>query len=71
MTVLLGEAAADFFTEGGLILRKGHGTEDAFEAHEGMIGSRSAALKHIVTVLALHNNGITAICSFASPAKAT
>ena len=47
---------ADFFTEGGLILRKGHGTEDAFEADEWMIGSRNAALKHVVTVLALHDD---------------
>jgi hypothetical protein len=71
MTVLHGEAMADFFTEWGLILWKGHGTEDAFEAHEWMIGRRNTALKHVVTVLALHNDGIAAICSFARLSKAT
>jgi hypothetical protein len=71
MTVLLGEATADFFTERGLILRKGHGAEDAFEAREGMIGSSSAALEHIVAILALHNNGIAAIRGLACFTKAT
>ena len=61
MTVLLGEAAADFFTEGGLIPGKGHGTQNAFETDEWMIGGRSTALEHVVAVLAFHNNGITAI----------
>jgi len=71
MTVLFGKATADFFTERGLILRKGHGAEDPFEAHKGMIGSGNAALEYIVAVLALHNNGIAAICGLARFAKAT
>jgi hypothetical protein len=70
MTVLLGQATAHFFIERGLILEKGHGAEDAFEAHEGMIGS-TTALEYIVAALALHNNGIAAICSLACLAKAT
>jgi len=71
MTVLLGEAAADFFTERGPILRKGHGTEDAFKTHEWMIRSCSTALEHIVAVFAFHNNGISAIGGLACLAKAT
>jgi hypothetical protein len=70
MTVLLGEATADFFTERGFILGKGHGAEDAFEAHKRMIGCGSTALEHIVAVLALHNDGIAAICGLACLAKA-
>jgi hypothetical protein len=71
MTVLLGEATADFFIEWGHILRKGHGAEDTFEAHEGMIGSGSTTLEYIVAALALHNNGIAAICGLACFATAT
>jgi hypothetical protein len=71
MTVLLGEPTADFFIERGLILGKSHGAEDSFEAHEGMIGSGSTTLEYIVAALALHNDGIAAICSLARLAKAT
>jgi hypothetical protein len=52
MTVLLGEATADSFIEWGHILRKGHGAEDTFEGHEGMIGSGSTTLEYIVADLA-------------------
>src|SRR5580704_1885141 len=48
MTVLLGEATADFFIERDLILGKGHRAEDTFEAHEGMVGSGGTALENIV-----------------------
>ena len=71
MTVLLGETMADFFIKRNLILGKGHGAEHAFEADEGMIGSDSTALENIVAALALHNNGIAAICGLACFAKAT
>jgi len=71
MTVLLGEATADFFIERSLILEKGHGAEDTFEAHEGMIGGGSTALEYIVAALAPHDNGIAAICGLACFAKAT
>ena len=71
MTVLLGEPTADFFIERGLTLGKGDGAEYTFEAHEGMIESGSTALENIVAPLALHNNGIAAICSLACFAKAT
>ena len=70
MTVLLGEAMADFFTERDLISWEGHDTKDIFEADKWMIGSRNTALKDVVTVLALHNDGITAIRSFARLSKA-
>ena len=70
MTVLLGEATAGFFIERGFFPEKSHGAEDAFEAHEGMIGSGSTALEYIVAALALHNNGIAAICGLACFAKA-
>jgi hypothetical protein len=71
MAVLLGEATADFFIERSLILGKSHGAEDTYEAHEGMIGSGGTALEYIVAALALHNNGIAAICGLARLAKAT
>jgi hypothetical protein len=71
MTVLLDEATADFFIKRGLIRGKRHSAEDTFEAHEGMIGSGSTALENVVAALALHNNGIAAICRLASLAKAT
>jgi hypothetical protein len=70
MSVLLGEASAHFLIERGFILRKRHGSEHTFEAHEGMIGSGSAALEYIVAVLAIHNNRIAAICGLACFAKA-
>ena len=71
MTVLLSEAAADFFIKRGLTLGKADGAEDTFEAHEGMIVSGSTALEYIVAALALHNNGIAAIGGLACFAKAT
>jgi hypothetical protein len=70
MTVLLGETAADFFTERGVALWQSYGTEDAFQAHERVSGKCCATLEHIVAALALDDDAIAAISGLACLTKA-
>ena len=70
MTVLFGEAAADFFTERNLALWQRHRAENIFQTYEGMVRTCGTAFKHIIAVLTLYDDGVAAIGGLASLAKA-
>jgi hypothetical protein len=71
MTVLRGETTADLITERLFSAPKAHGTEYVFETHERMIGHHSAALKKVVTMLALDDHCLAAISRLACFAEVT
>jgi hypothetical protein len=68
-TILRGEAAADFFTEGRGVARQGHGTEDIIEPCEWMIGAHGPALEDVVAVFTRHDDRVSAIGRLSGPSK--
>jgi hypothetical protein len=70
MTVLFGEATADFFTERTLVLWQRHRAENIFQTYERMVRACGTAFKYIIAVLTLYDNGIAAIGGLACLAKA-
>ncbi len=70
MTVLFGEAAADFFTQSSLVLRQLHRAKNIFQAREGVVGNHCPALEHVIAALTLHDDGIPSIGGLARLAEA-
>jgi hypothetical protein len=69
MTVLLGEAAADFVTERGVVGGERDGTEDVFESDEWMISRRSATLEDVGAAFTGHDDRVATIGRLARPAE--
>jgi hypothetical protein len=69
MTVLRGETAANFFTKRGVVAGQRHGTKDALQARERVIGRGGASFEEIDGVFTGDDNGVAQICGLAGLAK--
>jgi hypothetical protein len=50
-------------------LRQSHGAKHAFEAFEGVVGSRDSALEDVGAVVSGHDDGVAAVRGFAGPSE--